>query len=399
MNARPDLPGMLPNADRVRACREAPQRGPRILFFSGGTALRGLSRVLIEYTHNSIHLVTPFDSGGSSASLRRAFGMPSIGDLRNRLIALAAATTPEDRAVHRILSHRLPKQAHPNVLRQLLLDVAAGSGSLMLGLANDVARTIRQHITDLIRRLPDDFDLRGASFGNLVLTASYLAHDRDLDAAIEDISGLLQTQGAICATSKADVQLAAQLADGSTVVGQHLLTGKEAPQLSSAIADIWLTAGPDQIDPVHVPMSERAGPLLAQADLICYPMGSFHSSVAANLLPTGIGAAISANPCPKVYVPNTGVDPEQKDTSMAQCARILIDLVRRDAADAAVTDILQMVLVDHSAGHYAAPVERDVLEGEGLEVRAMDLVTTSAPRIDDRRLAEALVSISTWEPR
>ena len=65
----------LPDLTRVALYRRAPEYGPKLLFFSGGTALRELSEVLVEYTHNSIHLITPFDSGGSSAVLRRAFAM------------------------------------------------------------------------------------------------------------------------------------------------------------------------------------------------------------------------------------------------------------------------------------------------------------------------------------
>ena len=52
---------------RVERYWRTPSRGPRILFFSGGTALRGIARELKRFTWNSIHLVTPFDSGGSSA--------------------------------------------------------------------------------------------------------------------------------------------------------------------------------------------------------------------------------------------------------------------------------------------------------------------------------------------
>ena len=76
--------------DQVRLSRylKAPELGPRILFFSGGTALTGTSRVIKRYTHNSVHMVTPFDSGGSSAKLRQAFCMPSIGVLRRRLISV-----------------------------------------------------------------------------------------------------------------------------------------------------------------------------------------------------------------------------------------------------------------------------------------------------------------------
>jgi len=72
----------IPDPLRISRYRKIPELGPRILFFSGGSALTGLCRILKNYTHNSIHLVTPFDSGGSSAELRQAFAMPSIGDLR-----------------------------------------------------------------------------------------------------------------------------------------------------------------------------------------------------------------------------------------------------------------------------------------------------------------------------
>ena len=43
-------------------------------------------RGLKHYTHNSIHLITPFDSGGSSAVIRRTFRVLSVGDIRNTRI-------------------------------------------------------------------------------------------------------------------------------------------------------------------------------------------------------------------------------------------------------------------------------------------------------------------------
>ena len=72
-----------PDMVRVDRCLRLPEYGPKILFFSGGSAIRDLSSVLKNYTHNSVHLITPFDSGGSSAELRRAFDIVSVGDLRN----------------------------------------------------------------------------------------------------------------------------------------------------------------------------------------------------------------------------------------------------------------------------------------------------------------------------
>ena len=46
----------LPDPVRLERCRKAPELGPRLLFFGGGTALRATSGRLVGYTHNSIHL-------------------------------------------------------------------------------------------------------------------------------------------------------------------------------------------------------------------------------------------------------------------------------------------------------------------------------------------------------
>ena len=101
----------MPDPLRIGRYRRAPEFGPRVLFFSGGTALTEISRALKYYTHNSIHLVTPFDSGGSSAKLRQAFDMPSIGDLRSRLMALADEAVTGYPEIYRLFGYRLPKDA------------------------------------------------------------------------------------------------------------------------------------------------------------------------------------------------------------------------------------------------------------------------------------------------
>ena len=72
--------------------------------------------MLPRYTHNSTHLITPFDSGGSSASLREAFGMLSVGDLRNRLLALADDGSPEAAAAPTCFGHRFDAAGEPRYL-------------------------------------------------------------------------------------------------------------------------------------------------------------------------------------------------------------------------------------------------------------------------------------------
>ena len=96
----------LPDTLRMELFRRIPELGPKILFFSGGTALRGVSAELVYYTHSSIHIITPIDSGGSSAVLRDAFGMPAIGDIRNRYL------TNRRLGAKRHQDHQLPPGQH-----------------------------------------------------------------------------------------------------------------------------------------------------------------------------------------------------------------------------------------------------------------------------------------------
>lgn len=71
-------------------------------------------------------------------------------------------------------------------------------------------------------------------------------------------------------------------------------------------------------------MAEGLDSLIDVAEIICYPMGSFYSSIVANLLPGGVGTAVAANPCPKVFVPNTVPDAEQSGMSMSDAVGTLV---------------------------------------------------------------------------
>ena len=116
----------LPDPVKLARYLKSPELGPRVLFFSGGTALTGVSRELKRYTHNSIHLVTPFDSGGSSAKLRKAFAMPSIGDLRSRLTALADENITGHPDVYQLFTYRFPTTEPPDALLTSLESMIRG---------------------------------------------------------------------------------------------------------------------------------------------------------------------------------------------------------------------------------------------------------------------------------
>jgi len=301
----------LPDRFRLARYLKAPELGPKILFFSGGTALNPLSRELVRYTHNSIHLVTPFDSGGSSAKLREAFQMLAVGDLRSRLMALADQSVKGNPEILKLFTYRLPKEEDDRTLRQHLERLCLGRDPLIREIPDPMRKIIRNYLQIFLQHMPKDFDLRGASIGNLILTAGYLTSERRIDSVIFLFSKLAEVRGVVRPITNTSLHLAGQLENGKWIVGQHLLTGKEVPPIASRIKRLGISQSRPIPDLVDVNIREKIRKLILEAELICYPMGSFYSSRIANLLPRGVGQAVAENDCPKVYIPNTGVDPEQ----------------------------------------------------------------------------------------
>mgnify|MGYP001548235365 FL=1 len=386
----------VPDPVRISRYHKAPELGPRILFFSGGTALNKTSRVLKNYTHNSIHMVTPFDSGGSSAKLRRAYAMPSIGDLRSRLMALADENITGQPEVYRLFTYRFPKHGNSKkMLRQLELMID-GKDPLVDAISNPMRRLIRNQLGYFYDTMPPDFDLRGASTGNLILAGGYINNHHHLDPIIFLFSKLADVLGTVRAVVNDNLHLGAHLADGSNVFGQHRLTGKEVPPLGSAVTKLFLSSQVDKHVPATATLRKKNRKLISQADLICYPPGSFYSSLVANLLPDGICEAIAACDSPKVYVPNLGHDPEQIGMTANSAVQTLLDYLRGDASrDCQTGKLLNFVLIDSKRGRYQSPLSAGLMQELGIQVIDTRLVSRqSAPHYDAKLLVSALLSLT-----
>jgi CofD-related protein of GAK system len=385
----------VPDAIRLARYLRAPEIGPTVLFFSGGSALRHTSRTLTEYTHNSVHLITPFDSGGSSAKLRDAFPMISVGDLRNRLMALADTRLKGHPEVYRLFDTRLPKHDSQADLRVRLAEMVAGRDPLVAAVPLPLRKLIRNHLGYFSEHMPASFDLRGASVGNLILAGGYLNNRNDIDAVIFLFSKLVAVRGIVRPVVDSNLHLSAELADGTVVVGQHLITSREQP-LSAPIRELRLTEtveAPEQLAEVEI--DRRTIQLIDEAELICFPIGSFWTSVMANLLPKGVGSEIARAGCPKVYVPNTGTDPEELGLAPHDQVRLLLEQLRRDAGAETPTELLlHFVLVDSVRGEYSGGLDIDAIEALGVEVIDTPLVSDeTAPLIESRRLVELLLSL------
>jgi CofD-related protein of GAK system len=384
--------------DRVRLSRylKAPELGPRILFFSGGTALTDTSRVLKRYTHNSIHLVTPFDSGGSSAKLRQAFSMPSIGDLRSRLVALADENITGHPEVYQLFTYRFPDDQPASKLLARLDQMIKGKEPLVAAISNPMRRLIRNQLGYFRESMPDDFDLRGASTGNLILAGGYLNNHKHLDPIIFLFAKLVNVQGTVLAVVNDNLHLAAELENDSYVTGQHRLTGKEVAPLQSPVKRLFLSGHPDKPKPAHAEMRKKYRRLIQQAELICYPPGSFYTSLVASLLPTGVGSAIAATDCPKVYIPNLGHDPEQIGMTLDSSVLTLLEYLRADNADKCPNGkLLNFVLVDSKRGNYPSSLSAPLMQELGIRVIDTRLISRqSAPYYDAELLASTLLSLT-----
>ncbi len=386
----------MPDRLRLGRYRKTPELGPHVLFFSGGSALNYLSQVLKSCTHNSIHMVTPFDSGGSSAVLRKAFDMPSIGDLRSRLMALADETITGHPDVYELFTHRFPKDAKNSELLIQLEAMCAGKSSLISAVPNPMRRLIRTQMGYFYEAMPDSFDLRGASIGNLILAGGYLNNHQHLDPIIFLFSKLVGVRGIVRAIVNDNLHLGADLEDGSRVIGQHRLTGKEQAPLTSPIKQLFLSNNLEKYVPAQARIRKKNRNLIKTAELICYPPGSFYSSLIANLLPGGVGTAIASNECPKVYIPNLGHDPEQVGMTMDSSIQSLLHYLRADAGSRLdATQLLNFVLLDNKQGKYPDRVSMELLDKLGVQLIDTKLVSkSSAPYYDPELLATALLSLT-----
>jgi len=138
----------------------------RIVGIGGGTGLPVLLsglRKLNEDGEEPIDItaiVTVSDNGGSTGTLRQAFGMPAMGDIRNCLVALADA----DRLLTLMCQHRF-------------------------------------EVTD---------GLAGHSLGNLILSALYQMSG-DFQSAVQLASDLLRLEGRVLPVTEIPVTLCALL--------------------------------------------------------------------------------------------------------------------------------------------------------------------------------------------
>jgi uncharacterized cofD-like protein len=225
-----------------------------VVAIGGGTGLSTLLKglkgyvltpALAESGQTSIRelygVVTVSDDGGSSGRLRKEFNMLPPGDVRNCIVALS-----EDEALlSRLFQHRFQR----------------GSG------------------------------LEGHSFGNLFL-AALTSITGDFAEAVRLSSEILLTRGHIYPATTSNVELEAEMEDGTRVRGETRITASKGK-----IKELCLV--PPGVEPL--PQTLDA---IARADMITIGPGSLFTSLIPNLLVRGMARAILDSCAVKVFVCN-----------------------------------------------------------------------------------------------
>jgi len=384
----------IPDPVALARYESNPAFGPKVLFFSGGSALHRFTKLLIRYTHNSTHLITPFDSGGSSAEIRKQFKMLAVGDIRHRLMALAEPGLKGNPEVFRLFAVRLDPTLSQEALIDQLKLMIEGRDPLVRAIADPLRKIIRNHLNFFFKKMPASFSLKGASIGNLVLTGGYLNNRRQIDPVIYLFSRLIEARGTVRPITTQDLQLRAEFEDHETVVGQHLITGKESAPIEKKIVNLCLARSSGEL--ANKPKIKRkVARLIEAAELICYPIGSFFSSLTANFLVQGVGDQVVKNQCPKVYIPNLGDDPEQYGYNLLDKVNLLIEMLRDSSSSPGEdADYLNFVLIDDDASQTLTPTEVSGLALRGITVINTELVDPENPDwIEPQHLINALLSL------
>jgi uncharacterized cofD-like protein len=237
------------------------RRPTRIVCVGGGTGLptvlKALARKATPFGSDPgidvTAVVAMSDDGGSSGKLRRSQGMLPPGDVRNCLVALAGKTPLTELFQHRF-----------------------GNGK----------------------------GLQGHAVGNLLIAA--LAELKgDFLEAVKVSSQLLGARGTVLPCTVAPVQLVADLADDTRVIGERNIV-RNVLKTRGRVVKVSLL--PERPEP-----SEGILEAIRTADLIAIGPGSLYSSVIPNLLVKGVSEALQQTRALKVLVSNLMTQPGETE--------------------------------------------------------------------------------------
>lgn len=313
--------------------------GPKVVVIGGGTGISTMLRGLKNYTSNITAVITVADDGGGSGQLRNDLGMLPPGDIRNCMVALAE-TEP---VLQKLLNYRFPEGR-----------------------------------------------LKGQSFGNLFLAAMCGISDNNFVQAVTNMSRVLAVTGRIYPVTDENVNLVAELKDGSVIEGE------------SRIGSHHLFH-PGQIEKVRFdkesvqPLSEVID-AIGKADIIVLGPGSLYTSIIPNLLVEKVPEAIEKSGAVKVYVCNIMTQPgETENYTVADHLEALFKHAGCRCVDYCLVNNgpIEPSLLARYKEEGAAPVKLDIQRTRRLGVKVIEEnmvgIINGYVRHDPDKLARAIL--------
>jgi uncharacterized cofD-like protein len=318
----------------------------RIVTLGTGTGQSTLIEGLEAHEVQLTAVVAVTDNGGHSGVVRRSLGIPQPGDSRSCLTALS-----RDPLLKGLFEYRFTEG-----------------------------------------------ELGGVSLGNLILGA--LARTTgDFGKAVEIAGRLLKIKGAVFPVSTTSTEIAAELGDGRTIVGEWEII-RRAPR--TPITRMFLR---DKAL-LHPPV----GRAIAAASVIVLGPGTLRTGLVSLLLTEGLADALRQSSAPKVLVMNLMTQPGQTDGMSA--AEHVREVERYLGAPLDKVILNDAPVPNEIALHYkeqgAEPVRDDLGADAPSVIRVPLLESTTLEEIalhrrpdnvhllrhDPKKLAEAVIAIA-----
>ena len=135
--------------------------------------------------------------------------------------------------------------------------------------------------------------------------------------------------------------------------------------------------------------------LIETATLVCYPMGSFFTSLVATISIDGIGEEIAKNPYPKAYIPNTTIDQENIGLSILDEINLILETLKKNNKGLNTQDLMNFIIVDGNHGERNfSDEQRKEIKNMGINIIDTDLLRDKKPLIDEKKLIPVLLSLS-----
>ncbi len=217
----------------------------KVVSLGGGTGTFPVVTALKALRTDISAVISVSDSGGSTGRIRDEFGFQPVGDLRQSLAALANKERQE--WIQKILLYRFSK----------------GSG------------------------------LKGHNLGNLILTALQDMTDNTTES-LEIAEKIFHLDGAVIPVTASNVNLKIHYADGTSVIGEHILDHQE--ENPKKIEKISLTP--------ECKLNPPAQKAYLNADLIIIGPGDHYASILSTLVVDGTKKAFKESKAKIMYISN-----------------------------------------------------------------------------------------------